>query len=135
WWPLLALVLALLWLATLAWAAWLWMRTRTSSGAVQVRPPAGGIPRPVAADLRRVLDTGSFDEATRMLERMASPPASGLDQVIARLGDPSQRQALEAMRRALWAGQGDPAQARAALRAAFRYGPAWTATAPEPAAP
>ncbi len=135
WWKLLALLLALLWLATLAWAAWLWLRTRQSPAPMPARAATGGSPRPVAADLRRVLDTGSFDEAARMLERMASPPASGLDQVIARLADPSQQHALEAMRRALWAGHGDPGQARMALRAAFRHGPVWKASGHEPAAP
>jgi hypothetical protein len=91
----------------------------------------------VAADLRRVLDAGGFDEAVQLLRRMATPPAADLDEVIARLDDPAQREALDAMRRALWAGEGEPARARAALRAAFREGPHWkvaegTASGPLP---
>ena len=40
---------------------------------------------------------------------------------------PAQRAAVDLLRRARWAG-GDPAQARLALREAFRGGPQWRAT-------
>ena len=60
-----------------------------------------------------------------LLQRMADPPAADLDEVVTRLDDPRQRDALLAMRRARWAGEGDPASARAALRTAFRDGPRW----------
>jgi hypothetical protein len=39
---------------------------------------------------------------------------------------PAQRAAVDLLRRARWAG-GDPAQARLALREAFRGGPQWQA--------
>jgi len=71
----------------------------------------------------------------RVLQRMASPPAADLDDVLGRLDDPRQHEALEAMRRALWAGAGDPSVARAALRSAFRDGPRWRPVAPAPVAP
>ncbi|WP_374013304.1 protein BatD [Pseudoxanthomonas koreensis] len=139
WWRALALVLAVLWFATLAWAVWLrWRRSGPDPRAARTAAPGAraAVPaRPVATDLRRVLDTGSFDEAVRTLERMAVPPASGLDQVIVRLSDPRQRAALEDMRRALWAGAGDPATARAELRTAFRQGPAWASAGSQPAPP
>ena len=100
--------------------------------AARVAPP---IARPVTADLRRALDAGGIDEAVLLLRRMASPEAADLDEVVARLDDPMQRDALEAMRRALWAGEGQPAAARAALRSAFRDGPRWRAVAPAVDAP
>ncbi len=134
-WRWLAMAFALLWLLTLALL--LWSRHRRGDAvrdaAVASAPPR----RPAPADLRRVLDAGGFDEAVQLLQRMATPPAAGLDEVISRLGDPAQREALAAMRRALWAGDGEPARARAALRAAFRDGPRWeagggAATAPLP---
>ncbi len=135
-WAWLALVFALLWLATLAWL----LRTRRHSraraaAAVGVGNRLPAATRPVTADLRRVLDTGSFDEAVLLLRRMASPGAADLDEVLARLDDPAQREALEAMRRALWSGEGQPAAARAALRSAFRDGPRWRGTAPGAVAP
>ena len=138
-WAWIALAFALLWLATLAWL----LRSRrhaprhgasvAAGGAARVAPPIGA--RPVTADLRRALDAGSFDEAVLLLRRMASPEAADLDEVVARLDDPMQRDALEAMRRALWAGEGQPAAARAALRSAFRDGPRWRAVAPGVEAP
>ncbi|WP_232207597.1 BatD family protein [Pseudoxanthomonas sp. J35] len=126
-WPWLAAVLAVLWLATLAWA---WsLRRRHARGAASEDATAGAYrSRPVLMDLRRLLDAGSFDEVVRMLQRMADPPAADLDALLARLDDPRQREALEAMRRALWAGDGDASAARVALRSAFREGPRWKAT-------
>jgi hypothetical protein len=135
-WAWLALVFALLWLATLGWL--LWSRRRASRRAATstgtdkaMRADA----RPVVADLRRALDAGSFDEVVLLLRRMASPEAADLDEVLARLEDPGQREALQAMRRALWAGEGQPAAARAALRSALRDGPRWRATVQAVAAP
>ncbi|WP_372018787.1 protein BatD [Pseudoxanthomonas sp. 10H] len=131
----LAAAFALLWLLTLGALLF-----RSRGG--RVRPRRDGeapLPsvRPDPAALRRVLDAGSFEEAVQLLRRMADEPLADLDAVIARLDDPAQAQALEAMRRALWSGEGEPAAARAALRAAFRDGPRWrpaaaVATAPLP---
>ena len=81
--------------------------------------------RPALAELRRALDAAGLDEIAVLLQRMADPPAADLDEVVTRLDDPRQRDALLAMRRARWAGEGDPASARAALRTAFRDGPRW----------
>ncbi|MFT4196802.1 MAG: protein BatD, partial [Pseudoxanthomonas sp.] len=44
--------------------------------------------------------------------------------VLAKLADPAQREAVEALRRARWAG-GDGPRARELLRRAFAHGPAW----------
>ena len=127
-WPWMALALGLLWLATLAWALQLRRQHRVAHGTTRVAPGAAvepGAPAPTTADLRRALDADSFDAAVRLLQAMAHPPARDLDEVLARLADPGQRDALQAMRRALWAGDGDPARARLELRAAFRGGPRW----------
>ena len=121
-----AVAFALLWLATLAWLLW---RKRDSGRPVVAAGDRDRPAVPSTADLRRLLDAGSFDEVVGLLQRMAVPAAADLDGVIARLDDPSQRDALDAMRRALWAGQGEPSAARAALRAAFRAGPRWRAPA------
>jgi len=125
-WIWLAAAFALLWLVTLGLV--LWSRRRPAPRAVALGTathPAVLAPRPALADLRRTLDAGGFDEAVALLQRMAPMPAPDLDAVIARLDDARQREALDAMRRALWAGEGEPAAARAALRAAFRDGPRW----------
>lgn len=125
-WFRVAVAFALLWLATLAWLLW---RKRGSGHPVVAAGERDRPAVPATADLRRLLDAGSFDEVVGLLQRMAVPAAADLDGVIARLDDPSQRDALDAMRRALWAGQGEPSAARAALRAAFRDGPRWRAPA------
>ena len=123
-WPWLALAFALLWMATLAWLLWSRRRAGTSAGAASRSPTAPGL-RPTLADLRRALDGAGLDEVAVLLQRMADPPAVDLGEVLARLAEPRQRDALLAMRRALWAGEGDPSAARAALRAALREGPQW----------
>ena len=128
-WRWLSLLLAVLWLATLAWALRLrtrWKRHRRRRRA----PPRPGTAAPTADALRRALDADSFDEAVRLLQTMARPPAADLDEVIARLADPAQQDALQVMRQSLWAGEGDPARARLGLRAAFRHGPRWHGEAP-----
>lgn len=128
-WRWLSLLLGLLWLATLAWALRLrtrWKRHRRRRRA----PPRPGTAAPTADALRRALDADSFDEAVRVLQAMARPPAADLDEVIARLADPAQQDALQVMRQSLWAGEGDPARARLGLRAAFRHGPRWRGEAP-----
>ena len=54
----------------------------------------------------------------------ATPLAAGLDEVMERLADPRQREAVALLQRARWAG-GDGTVARQALRQAFRHGPRW----------
>ena len=130
-WRWLSLVLGVLWLATLAWA----LRLRRAGQAQPAVPRAGATAAsatvPTTGALRRALDADSFDEAVRLLRQMARPPARDLDEVIARLSDPAQQDALQAMRRALWAGEGDPAQARLGLRTVFHDGPRWRDAAPQ----
>jgi hypothetical protein len=83
------------------------------------------------ADLRRVLDRGTLSEVADTLCAMARPPLADADALRARLDDPGQVAAVEALQRARWA-DGDAVLARTALRAAFRQGPHWR---PEPPSP
>ena len=126
-WPWLAAGFAVLWLITLLWA--LTRRAGTSSGPRnRVRAQAGApVTAPAthtAADLKRALDAGELDDIEDVLRGMARPAAVDLDDLHRRLATASQRGAVELLRRARWAG-GDAAQARAALREAFRGGPRW----------
>lgn len=129
-WPWLAAGFALLWLATLVWGL-----SRRQGGANTVRRreystdamPATSSATHTGADLKRVLDAGDLDDIELVLCGMARPVAVDLDDLQRRLGVPAQRTAVDLLRRARWAG-GDPAQARLALREAFRGGPQWQAT-------
>jgi hypothetical protein len=89
--------------------------------------PATSSATHTGADLKRVLDAGDLDDIELVLCGMARPVAVDLDDLQRRLGVPAQRTAVDLLRRARWAG-GDPAQARLALREAFRGGPQWQAT-------
>ncbi|WHL18159.1 BatD family protein [Stenotrophomonas acidaminiphila] len=131
-WPLLAAGFALLWLATLVWA--LTRRPSASPRAASVAEAAPGMATHSLADLRRALDSGDLDDVEQALRGMARPPVADLDALAARLGSAVQREALEALRRARWAGGSGPV-ARAALRTAFANGPEWRGQAREPAAP
>jgi len=134
-WPWLAAGFALLWLATLVWGL-----TRRHGGTA--RPGRRGpddAPLPTtahathtAADLKRALDAGDLDDIEAVLRGMARPAAADLDDLRRRLASPAQRDAVDGLQRARWAG-GDPAQARLALRNAFRGGPQWQATAADAA--
>lgn len=121
-WPALAAGFALLWLVTLVWGL-----SRRAAGAQGEReaPRVVGThgSRYSSADLRRALDVGGLDEVVHILAAMAG--VDDLDAVMAKLDDESQRQALERMQRARWAGEGDVAAARARLREVFRQGPHW----------
>ena len=122
-WPALAAGFALLWLATLIWGL--------SRRAAPVHQDERDSPRSAEthrsrysqADLRRALETGGMDEVVHILAAMAG--VDDLDAVMLKLDDESQRQALERMQRARWAGEGDVAAARARLREVFRPGPKW----------
>ncbi len=94
------------------------------SAATRAVPPAD------AKAWANALARGNVAEIARLLCTMASPAAADLDAVHARLADPAQRAAVDALQRARW-GDGDAAAAVAAMRAAFATGPRWrTATAP-----
>ena len=124
-WVWLAVGFAGLWLLTLVWAV-----HRRQAPVVRKHPPAATagavplLPTHALADLRRALDTGDLEEVGDVLRGMSAPPCADLDQLTARLDSPAQRDAVEQLRRARWA-DGDGSAARAALREAFRNGPAW----------
>ncbi|MDQ3289638.1 MAG: BatD family protein [Pseudomonadota bacterium] len=140
-WVLAAVGFALLWLLTLAWAV-----QRRPSSAAEGSAALGSVGTPAAATregrastarFKRALDTGDFAEVAAALCALARPPASDLDEVRARLDEPAQREALDAMQRARWGG-GDGVDARSRLRAAFRRGPVWRRdqpTSPPPLPP
>ncbi|SFR84359.1 Oxygen tolerance [Stenotrophomonas maltophilia] len=132
-WPWIAAVigLALLWLLTLLWG---WQRGRgrpSTRGASRLPGPPSGPKasegRGSVAELRRVLDGEGFDQVEAQLCAMAGVPR--LEQVIARLDDPNQRQVLQDLQQVRWGGQGEPAPLRARLREAFRDGPHWSGSA------
>lgn len=125
-WQWVAVVFAGLWVSTLAWAlrrrASLPLRTppavRSADGIAPARPTH------TLADLKRALDDGGLEDVGDVLRGMSTPPSADLDALIAALDSPSQRNAVEQIRRVRWA-DGDGVAARAALRDAFRDGPAW----------
>jgi len=113
---------ALLWLATLVWAL-----QRRAPVVADAGKPASREAAPARAglrELRRALDNGDFADVTDVLCAMPDPPAADLDTVLARLGEPAQREAVARLQRARW-GDGDGPAARAALRTAFAEGPRW----------
>lgn len=113
---------------------WVWRQWSLRRGPAQaVAPPAAAPPQDLQMWIR-ALQRGDRAEIARLLCAMATPPASDLDQVRARLIDPAQRDAVTALQRARW-GRGDPAAAIAAMRAAFAHGPRWRAAPVLPAAP
>ncbi|MET4616111.1 hypothetical protein ABIA71_001686 [Stenotrophomonas sp. 2619] len=118
---------AVLWLLTLWWG---WRRVQRGQVTVAPQPGPPGSP-PVAvsrAELRRALESQGLDEIIALLAGMGG--VVGLEALLARLADPVQREALLAMQRVRWSGQGgDVAAARQALRRAFHDGPHWQAAA------
>jgi hypothetical protein len=129
-WVSLAGVFALLWLATLVWA-WRGRRRRAAvSPSVEPasRAPAAPATRTLA-DLKRALDTAGLAEVGEVLRCMHAPPLADLDAVRAALADPVQRDAVEHLARAQWR-DGDVAEARQAMRDAFRQGARWSSAAP-----
>ena len=120
-WILLAAGFALLWLLTLA--GWLWSRRRAAAVPTLTSTTASARPRPDLATLRRALDSDGLEEIVRLLAAMAG--VSGFDAVLQRLQPESQKSALLRMQRAVWAGEGDVAAARQAMREAFKSGPRW----------
>ena len=142
-WVLLALMFAALWLVTLLWA----LHRRSHVPASQPADAASGEgpgeaggragPRPARVALKRVLDAGELGEVLDTLRAMAAPPARDADELLDRLADASQREAVHAIQRARWAGE-DAVQARALARRAFEHGPRWVsagAATPEPLPP
>lgn len=121
-WGITTVIFALLWLLTLAWA--LQRRhaaTHAPATSPAATPPLTGKSR---SGLKRVLDSGDLADIGDTLCAMATPAAGDLDALLQQLDDAAQRDAIEQLRRARWGG-GEPVSARAALREAFRQGPAW----------
>ncbi|KAG0743925.1 hypothetical protein G6F24_016174 [Rhizopus arrhizus] len=108
-----------------------WQRGRRPRAAAPVAGtsavPTVASGRAGLAELRRVLDGEGFDQVEAQLCAMAG--VERIEQVIARLDDPEQRQVLQDLQQARWGGQGDLAALRTRLRAAFRDGPHWSAAA------
>jgi hypothetical protein len=118
-WAFATVAFALLWLITFMWG--LHRHPERSKPA----PERSGAAQPRAKDgLRRALAAGTLGEVADALRASARPPVASLDALRARLADPSQQAAVDALQRALWGG-GDGNAARAALRAAFTQGPRW----------
>jgi len=135
-WVLATLLFAGLWLLTLLWglhrsppAA----RT-TVAGATTAPKPNRRSGTTGLAAFKRALDTGDFGEVAAALCALARPPATDLDEVRARLADPVQRDAIDALQRARWGG-GDGTAARGLLRGAFADGPRWQAAPKKAASP
>jgi len=130
-WVLATLLFAALWLFTLVWA----MQQRAHAGKPQLMSEKSTSAAPASrslADLKRALDTGDLGEVAETLCAMARPPARDVDDIVARLDDTRQREAIEAMQRARW-GDGDGVIARTLLRNAFAKGPRWRAIETTPA--
>jgi len=127
-WPSLAVLFALLWLATL-----IWMFISRNRPVTVNRTAATSLPRSMAnrhyhlPDFRHALEQRSVDEVLHMLVAMSG--TQNLDAALARLADPKQRQAIEAVQRARWRGEGDLTTVRTRLNHAFRNGPQWKITA------
>ncbi|QNP42177.1 BatD family protein [Lysobacter solisilvae (ex Woo and Kim 2020)] len=126
-WVLATLLFAALWLLTLLWA----LHQRAHHGSHRVQARASGASDTAAtpsahtlADLRCALETGDLGDVGDTLRLMATPPARDVDELLQRLDDPAQRDAVAALQRARW-GNGDGARARQALRNAFAKGPKW----------
>lgn len=126
-WILATLVFAALWLFTLVWG--LHQRAHhhqapPPTGARGAVVPGARKPSQGLAELRRVLETGDLGDVAETLRAMATPPAGNLDELLARLDDAGQRDAVVALQRARW-GNGDGVRARQLLRSAFSKGPRW----------
>ena len=131
-WAFATVAFALLWLITFMWglhrhphAADAPARPRDLRDGDPGKPPARSGRAGLVA-LRQALERGTLGDVADALHAAVDPPAASLDALRARLADPAQQAALDALQRALWGG-GDGAAARASLRAAFASGAKWTA--------
>jgi hypothetical protein len=131
-WVLATLLFAALWLFTLVWA--LHHRAHPAAVPKQASHSSADAAAPNRDALKRALATGDFAEVAQTLCAMAQPPVQELDALLARLDDPAQRNALEALQRARWGG-GDGPAAREQLRRAFAHGPKWRTVASVPFSP
>ncbi|QQP95739.1 BatD family protein [Lysobacter enzymogenes] len=137
-WAIAAVLFALLWLGTLVWALQLRAQPRAvAASAAPAAAPGQAAAAPLKLNLpalRELIDRGDFDHIASVLRGLASPPAADDDELVERLADPAQRDAVQALRRARWGG-GDGVAARNRLRAAFAQGPQWRQGAAQSASP
>jgi len=129
-WKLLVAALAVAWLLTLAALYWVWRTRQPAAPLARTahEPVAGTASTRSLPELRRAIDQGGLDEVAQCLCAMAG--VRELDEVIARLASARQREAVLAMQRTRWGGEGDVGHARQLLREAFRSGPEWRLAAP-----
>ncbi|MFT3897929.1 MAG: BatD family protein [Thermomonas sp.] len=120
-WAVAALVFALLWLATLWWGLHRSVPSTTTQADAKSKPAVERAAKPALA---QALAKGDPEAVSAAL--CSAADAGDLDGVRARLDDPAQQAAVDAWQRARW-GEGDIAQALAALRTAFKRGPRWKA--------
>lgn len=122
-WGWAALGMGLLWLGVLflGWRLWA-LRTKPAPVAPHVSP---------ANDPQRLMRALARNDLAAIVQALCAAPvpvAADLDAVRARLADPAQRAAVDALQRARW-GDGDNAATLAALRTAFASGPRWRTSA------
>lgn len=122
-WGWAALGMGLLWLGALSMGWRLWaLRSKPAPVVPHVSP--GNDPQ----RLMRALARNDLAAIVQALCAAPAPVAADLDAVRARLADPMQRAAVDALQRARW-GDGDNAATLAALRTAFASGPRWRTSA------
>lgn len=130
-WLWAGIALVLLWSGALflGWRLWS-LRAATGATASPQRAHRSGSsssandPQRLASALAR----GDLGAIVQALCAAPAPVAGDLDAVRARLADPAQRAAVDALQRARW-GDGDNAATLAALRTAFASGPRWRTSA------
>ncbi|MCC8364147.1 BatD family protein [Lysobacter sp. A6] len=126
-WAAAAAAFALLWLLTFLWALGRKPHAPNEDDDAEPAPP----PRP---DLKRALADGDLGDIADALCASVTPPAADIDALLARIDDDAQRDALELLQRARWAGA-DPRIAREALRRVFAKGVRVAAPARGPRVP
>ena len=122
-WALAAVAFAFLWLATLWWGLHRTTPAVEAQADAKPKPDAARSNKPALA---QALAKGDAEAISQALCAAANAP--DLDGVRAKLDDPAQQAAVDALQRARW-GDGDVASALAALRAAFKRGPRWKVAA------
>ncbi|NOT88558.1 MAG: protein BatD [Lysobacter sp.] len=118
-WGWAGLALGLLWLGALVLGWRLWALRTKPAPVVALAPPGSDPQR-----LMRALARNDLAAIVQALCAAPAPVAADLDAIRARLADPAQRAAVDALQRARW-GDGDNTATLAALRKAFASGPRW----------
>jgi len=125
--PVLWLGLAVV-LVLLGWL--IWRRDRRGGDAAPAVDGAPAAPlsvaaaAPTASALRQALLTEDLGGIAVLLCRMAQ--VDSLEQVAARLADPAQQAAVQALQQARWGGTANVPLVRRTLQQAFHEGPHWT---------